>query len=71
MTAISHDHMTVSTAEVVGTNTTSAGDLSGTMTSGHDDITFAITDDTAYYMCVAMCVMSDMPAAGDTLPTLH
>lgn len=44
----------VKSTDEVGANSTPAGDLSGTATPGHEDITLAITEDTTYYMVVAL-----------------
>lgn len=71
MTSIVHDHLIVKSTDVLGTDLASAGDLPGTATPGHEDIPLAMTEDTTYYIKVAVRGAKDVPAASDSLPTLH
>lgn len=59
------------TADVVGTDATSAGDLVVNATVGHEMMSFTISDTTTHYVRLAACVANCVSAAADSLPGIH
>lgn len=68
---IVHDVSSVVMVDVVGADSSSAGDLSGTAAYGVVNMSVAMADETVHYMCRAVCGVICLSSAVDSFPGSH